>query len=252
MQRKSHLLVLTSILSIILYSCTVQKKCIDCAVIKLGILRYDEKMKDYIEDEAFWPMVRILYRDSMAIDEIKRMTITRDSLGREVRLVTVEQYAFTDIRKGWVYKYNSFSDTARVISKHITSDSLGLMHRLYIPTSSIIPNEEPPEELNDTVINNITYKRRRFTYFNKEENKLLDVYINYYRCDINNKVLTLGSKSTLIPSCTGVRSDLVLPDGLPAPSSTQIKYIGNEFTPEELKVFNAWKNNANNHPVVTK
>lgn len=239
----------------ITFSCSAQNTNIHsgCGMIKYALKKFDKQRNEYIIDETFWQNPRIWYKDSLAIEEIKGLTIEEDTLGKETRTVGLMHFTFIDIPTRSLYEYTSFSDTARLIRKYTQPDSVIVPGgwTFYAPAKEY-PGFDPPEILSDTSINGVAYKRRRIKYANPSSvGQKKQESIAYFRCDKKGKMLfSLLKNFSKEIGCPCVRIDH-LPDTAGFfPVLQQVEFVSDELTAEELKVFNAWEKNAKNNPLV--
>jgi hypothetical protein len=233
-------------------SCTGQRKCNNCGMIKYSMKNYNPRIHDYIMDETFWQNPRIWYKDSLAIEEIKQMSTDEDPFGNETKTVSIRHFTFIDIKTRSLYDYTSFSDTAKLIRKYTQSDSIPVPGGwTFYGEAKELSGFEPPENLSDTMIDNVLYKRVKLIYINPtSQEKIREESIAYFRCDIKNIMFSLVKNISKKNGCPCVRKDQI-PTSLknPVAVSLQIEFVANKLTPEELKVFDAWEKNAKKNPV---
>lgn len=197
---------------------------------------YDAKGK-----KNFTHYLKIWYNDSIAIQEIRGVTTVTSSKDTTVTYPLLF-YRYMDLRSKMIYDYTSFSDTASLIEKASLPDSL-----LYGPGWSFYSEKAPkiqgtPELLTDTVIDNISYRRAKFTYTWYDPKKIF--LVGYFRCDGKGNMFSLEKDFSRKWNCTMVKS-FTYKFGMTIPyGSKEVEFLSEELTKEELKVFKAWERNA--------
>jgi hypothetical protein len=213
---------------------------------KRGIVRaithfYNEKGKS-----TFTHYLKIWYHDSIAIQEIRGVTTVTSS---EDTTVTYPLLfcRYMDLRSKMIYDYTSFSDTAGLIEQASLPDSL-----LDGPGWSFYSEKAPkiqgtPELLADTVIDNISYRRAKFSYTWYDPKKIF--LIGYFRCDGKGDMFSLEKDFSRKWNCTMVKS-FTYKFGMTIPyGSKEVEFLSDELTKGELKVFEAWERNAQQNVV---
>lgn len=237
-------LIFICLIDILVVSCNAQSKC-NCGMIKYGLKKYDSLAHNYITDEYFWQNPRIWYRDSFAIEEIKELSIIQSN-GKIEKKVTIGHFTFIDIRKSTLYDYSSFSDTAKLIRKYIQADSIPVPGGWSFYDRSHdkeYPGYEPLVLLPDTIIGKVKLKRRMTAYTNPDseaKDKSRHVSIMYFRCDIKKSMFNLSHYFSRKIGCPCVRIDHPGAGN----SSSQIEFVTDKLTPQEIKIFNIWEKNA--------
>ena len=235
-------------------SCSVQKNKAQysCGIIKYALKKFDKQTNEYITDETFWQNPRIWYKDSLAIEEIKGVTIQQEANGKETRSVAVMHFTFIDIPSRSLYEYTSFSDTARLLRKYTQPDSVIVPGgwTFYAPAKEY-PGYDLPETMSDTSINGVLYRRMRIKYTNPSLPwQAKQIYVAYFRCDKKDQMIfslvkDFGEKL----GCPCTRLDEMVPSDVIS-LSQQIEFVADKLTAEEIKVFDTWEKNAKNNPVI--
>lgn len=241
-------------------SCSAQKKCTNCGIVTGGdkFLNPGTGQYEYLEnyglDQKVW------YRDSLVIERILGLYIEEDMDGREKRYTKTLYYTFIDLRTLSFYDYTSFSDTAKIIKKFTQSDTALVPGgwNFYLPIDKI-PPVQPPELLADTILEGVTYKRVKIvcdstTFYDDSSGKLVErkvpqVEVLYMRCDKKGTLFQLRKPLSEKLGCPIVRQDILPSLYVARPLSSQIHFLSETLTPEEIKVFDAWEKNAKMNPV---
>lgn len=158
-------------------------------------------------------------------------------------------YLFKYKPTGMIYEYRSFSDTADLLQKFRTSDSVNLISQpriFHYEDEPALPRKLIRETtLPDTVLKSISYKRK-FLHMKIHEKDYY--YVSYSRCDEETRFLKivdmeLGKRKE--DACPVTRAESLLTPESQFPAMTQeIVIIANKLTEEEEKVFDAWEGRA--------
>jgi hypothetical protein len=189
---------------------------------------------------------KIWYKDSMAIESVNTQSIVSDETNKTTDGVIVTHYRFSDLRKKIVYEYKTFSDTAKIIRKYSYDDSVQILSGWNFKWVRKLDYNGTPGNLTDTIIDKITYKRVRVstgTQANPFE------MICYFRCDKKGTIFTLDRAISEMVGCPMVKkySFSLLKRGKAA--STEVDFLADALTKDELKVFDAWVKNIKKYPV---
>lgn len=223
-------------------SCSSQRNCTNCGLVVSKLKFFDTVAYRYIDNQIYWPDHKIWYKDSMVIEEISGIYIKTDTAGQEWRKVEVLHYTFIDLRSRSFYDYITFSDTARIIKQYTQPDSLGVPGGsfFYVPRDLTIT--EPVQVFTDTVIENIIYKRIKFSNGNRSS-------IGYLQCDRKGTLFQFYKLYGEKVGCPMVRIDDLSTPESPISTSSQVDFVIDHLTQEELKVFSAWERNAKRNPI---
>ncbi len=227
---------------LIIFSCKIHYASTNRGVV-LNIAReYHPDSKQLYSIEIF-PDLKIWFKDSLAIEEIKRVHQTQFDDNVTV-IDSIHHYSFIDLRTKAVYEYTSFSDTATLIRKYVHADSIPFERwGFWIPTDLKI---EVKCALPDTLINKVYYKRLKLVL--KQNNQDIQ-YVGFLRCDKKGTMFDLVNGFSDKVGCPLVRLDVILSSYPPYPLSNEIKFVSDTLSQEELKVFAAWEKNAKENPV---
>ncbi len=244
-QKVNEILFFCFLISMI--SCHVQKASINSGVIYLNTKSYNPNVQEYNKEPIF-PDLKIWYKDSLVIEQIKLVNINTDTTQLTTITHPIDGYVFIDLKSKSFYHYKTFSDTALIINKYTQPDSLPIQGNggwnFYNSRDlKLIGN---PETLSDTVINNLTYKRVKL--FTKIEEDIV-IQIGYLECDRKNSFFQLYTNLGKKLGCPIVRLDDLPSIQNPKAVSVQIDFVSDKLTSNEMKVFNAWEKNARKNPV---
>lgn len=196
--------------------------------------RYDSLSKKFVPIEIF-PGTKVWFKDSFAIEEIKGVN-TESYNGKQTSLtVYVRHYKFVDLKGGWLYEFSSFSDTAKFIKKAKLSDT-GSMEGVPFWKDDIRLTKTG--QLSDTLMEGISYKRVSLIQYLDT----MKVYrTGYCRSEKKGSLFLLAKEFSNASGCPLVRLD-ALPSiyGVNA-VSTEVNFISNELSKDEMKIFDAWK-----------
>ncbi len=234
------------LISILIASCASQHSFTKEGVVKHAIRFYDSLTQQYTNEDLF-PDMNVWYKDELYIEEIK--TSERwDSNGITTHKTPLAYYLFMDRKSKAFYQYSSFSDTARIIDKYIQSDTDSMRGLGGWPfyRNWDIKVTGPIKTLTDTIINYITFRRAKIPI---ESNGFLVTIIAYARCDRRGSVFqydkNLGNKI----GCPVTKMEYLPSSVDPTPISSEIHFLRDNLTKEELKVFEAWKKNIKKNPI---
>lgn len=232
-------------------SCCVLKK--DKKLLHKETLVLNSIGKDFRSDgvETSQPEVviseKIWYQDSCAIETVSGLFINSDSKGttQEVKIMF---YRFSDLLTRSAYDYYSFSDTSKLIRKYDYTDTSLHLHGgwgFYYKRKWVHNGE--PEPLEDTVINNSTYKR---LLLRRGEKQKENIAVCYFRCDKSTKVFIMDSLLSERIGCPLTRVYNYAISGMGLNFSTEIEFLSDTFTQAEQNVFDTWAKYAKDNPVL--
>lgn len=196
---------------------------------------------------TFSDSMRVIYKDSIAIEQVNRVNIVTDT-DNITRISNIPMlYRYIDLKRKALYDYRNFSDTAKSFNKAFLPDSLMLDFGWSFYSEKGSQIHGTPEKMNDTLIENIIYKRAKFNFALDDLSKRF--LIGYFRCDTKGAIFSLEKKYSREINCTLVKF-LDFRYGFDRPfASKQIDFISDTLSQEELKIFDAWEKNAKNNPV---
>jgi hypothetical protein len=196
---------------------------------------------------GFSDTLKVWYKDSIAIEQVNRINIVTDT-DKITRITNIPiLYRYMDINKKMIYDYKSFSDTANVINKAVLPDSLMQDYGWSFYSEKTPRIKGIPEMMNDTTLNNITYKRAKFNFVWHDPTK--HFIIGYFRCDGKGNLFSLEKSFSRQINCT-LAKILDFKSGEANPfASKEVEFLSDTLSKEELKVFEAWERNARQNPV---
>jgi hypothetical protein len=190
--------------------------------------------------------VKIWYKDSMAIEENAILQSFTDSKNRRSRQVKILNYRFNDLRNRVIYVYGSFSDTARLISKYLFEDTTVKNTGGWgFNQSRRVNYVGNPQPLSDTIIRGIKYERLKSL---AEANNVTYKVTLYFRCDRPNSIFSFESHFSKNKGCPCVKFINQMPDDRNGALIEEIDFLRDTLSIQELKVFDAWEQNAKANP----
>ncbi len=238
------------VLYFLIVSCTADKPCSNCGIVIAKIYFYDTTVNKYISKQTYGPDTKVWFKDSLVIEKAMGINIAFTNGHETGRKVIFMNYTFINLSKKSVYEYNSFSDTAKLVKKYILPDwnngDVGWKFYAY----KDLPRTESPEQMNDTVMNGILYKRLRLIskkLLNGRENK--QITIAYFRCDKKGTMFQYDKHLSESIGCPMISFYNTPTPQNPFAAAADIEFVTNTLTQEELKVFAAWERNAKLNPV---
>ena len=245
-----NLSVIVLLLQLLLLSCSLQKTN-SSGVVLARLYYYDTSQNRYVHNELYWPDVKIYYKDSSIIEQIRYLHL-EDNLGLSKRKVEVDHYTFINLSKRMFYDYTTFSDTAAMIKKYTQPDSVNVLGGWNFYAYHDTPASEPPVPISDTTIDGTIFKRYRFTNSHKKDLiELKDIVVGYLDCKKKGTMFQIDKRFSEKRGCPLVRTDNFF-DGPPGPfskTSARMEFLSDSLTPEEAKVFDVWEKNARQNPV---
>ena len=231
--------------------------CISCASTKKnsteGLLLnqsgfLDHNTKKYIPDQIGGEH-KVWYQDSIVIEESGRTDIRNDSNGQRF-ISTVDHYIYIDLKTRSFYEYKTFSDTTKILKKYTQSDSINInLGWSFFKYHNVIPRENM-KVLADTIINNISYKRTESVHVVQDIRRgpVAQSIVAYMRCDKKNSIFHYDRALDEQIGCPVTRFEM-RDKGAITSAVFEMEFVRDILTPEELKVFAAWKRNAKLNPV---
>ena len=230
----------------LIISCCPERNLIREGFTQLRSRDYDSIKREFI-NESFMPEMNIWVKGNLVIQEIKVINTT-DSDGVITRETPVAYYLFMDRKSKTFYNYSSFSDTARILDKYTQADTAEIRGlggwSFYKKRDLKITDSLQP--LSDTTINNIIHKRFKFKLKTSNNESLVIIYL---RCDKKGTVLLFDKTLSEKLGCPIVRLDYLPTPQNPSPVSSEIVFLRDSLSKEELKVFDAWEKNIKKYPV---
>lgn len=247
---RTFFLIQMTALSISINSCTGQKSCTKCGIIVSKMKFMTPSQYEYTSVPTYGKDQKIWYKDSMVIEEIKYLYIRQVNNDQEERKEVVDHYTFIQLPTRSFYNYATLTDTAKILKKYTQPDSEAVFSGWNFYRYWDTQISEPLQNLPDTTINKIIYKRvKMINTINSEKGKWRHIKIGYFRCDKRGTIFQYDKRLSEKIGCP-----MVMYHDLPDPhnkysSLYQIEFVTDTLTPEELKVFAAWERNAKRNPV---
>ena len=192
-------------------------------------------------------VVNIWYKDSVAIEENSMMRFKSDSRNGTRRWIEILNYRFNDLRDSVIYVYRNFSDTARLISKYAFDDtSIKKVGGWGFNQIRKMNYAGDPQPLSDTTIEEINYKRLRVY---TERDNVRYKATEYFRCDKRNSIFTFDPYLSKKVGCPCVKFINQMPDDSHGALVTEVNFLRDSLTTEELRVFNSWEQYAKENPL---
>lgn len=231
------------LLSFFTLSCNAQKDCSNCGTaIHASYMLTPETRKFIVPNNM--RNNKLWYKDSFIISDNYTIYFESYNGGPEKWKTVVDRYTFIDTRTKEFYVYSSFSDTARFIKKYSQPDTGRVEEGWTYFQKNKLLSYDNKYVLPDTLINGNTYKRLMvFGYIQEDSTspKVKVTQIIYARCNAPNPFLRVDMLLSQELGCPVVRFDHIAENVLW--TKTEIEYISDKLTPEELKVFDAWERN---------
>jgi hypothetical protein len=202
---------------------------------------------DTEDKQRFADTLKVWFKDSNAVEEIHRINLATDAAGNTSMSYSVMFYRYIDLRNKAVYDYKSFSDSAKIFKKARLPDSLMKDYGWSFYSEKIRQIQGTPEEMKDTIIDNVTYKRAKFHFMYDDPKRTF--IIGYFRCDGKGEMFSLEKAHSRKLNCTMTKFS-EFPIGKTNPFATiELEFLSDTLTEREVKVFEAWKKNAEKGPV---
>ena len=241
----SHILLFFFPIFLII-SCRSQRDLIREGVVQLRSRDYDSTKREFI-NESIMPDMNIWFKGHLVIEEIKTINM-RDSNGIRTKKTPVAYYLLIDRNSKTFYNYSSFSDTAAILDKYTQADTAEIkglggwnFYRNYNWDIA-----DPLQFLSDTTIVNIVFRRVQLVL--RSSNHLLRTTA-YLRCDKKGTVFSFNKELSKKLGCPIVRMDDLPSPKNPIPTSSEIVFLKDTLSKEELKIFNAWEKNTKKYPI---
>ena len=191
---------------------------------------------------SFTDLKKLWYKDSLTIEQVNLTSFVTDTANVTTVNYSVLLFRFIDLRNRRLYDYRSFSDTALAFNTTTLPDSMMKDHGWSYYSNKVRQIQGTPDNLNDTIINNVNYKRVKFNFLG--DNLQKGYKIGYYRCDEKGRLFSLEKTYSKKLNCAMIRFD-DFQFNQPSPfASLEIEFLSDTLTVKELKVFEAWERNA--------
>src|SRR5687767_5722038 len=207
---------------------------------------YDTSTRQYTKED-FFPDMKIWYRGSFVIEEIKTIKTTRND-GNFTHETPIAYYLLMDRNTKMFYHYSSFSDTARLLDQYKLEDTSEMKGvggwGFYKDINTEIIG--PKKYFRDTTIEGVIYKR---VHFNVKAGNFVSPTVYYLRCDKKGSLFKFNKRLSEEFGCPVVRIDYLPTPENTIPGSSEIVFVRDKLSKDELKVFDAWEKNIKKQPV---
>ncbi|MCG2617129.1 hypothetical protein LZZ85_22730 [Terrimonas sp. NA20] len=199
------------------------------------------------KDTIFYGKTMSWLADSMLIREISTSVIRTEKNTTRMS-VRVDRVIFIDYRTKALFEYSGFSDTARLMGSHFLYDTFRLTtgYPFDIKDEDAKYSPRLAQQLDDTLIDNIKYHR----YLEKFDS--LNVSLNnvfYTDCE-SSPAITMLPKHAMKFGCPVLMATSSTDVELRRPYMFTKRTLERDYlTPEEQKIFEAWRKYAEEHPV---
>jgi len=214
-----------------------------------GIVQMKTIFYDSSGAPSFTDVKQVWYKDSSTIEKINRADFQTDSSDKTTLSFSTLFFRFIDLRQKVLYDYKHFSDSAKPINIAQLPDSMMKYGWSYY-SHKVRRIQRTPQELSDTLIGDLVYKRIRFNFVGDDSTK--GYKIAYYRCDEKARMFSLEKEYSKKINCTMIRfEDFQL--GFAGQFATvEIEFLSDSLNNEQLKIFDVWQKNITKYPVVNK
>lgn len=226
---------------LVLLSCTSKPKMINNGIVEMKTAFYDSR-----GTPSFIDLKQVWYKDSSTIEKINRTDFLTVGSKTTVTYSTL-LFRFIDLRQKIFYDYKHFSDSAMPINKAPLPDSMMTDYGWSYYSHKVRRIQGIPQELSDTLIGHLNYRRIRFNFIGDELAK--GYKIGYYRCDEKARMFSLEKSYSKKINCTMIRFE-DFQYGLTIPLVTvDVEILSDSLNSEELRIFDAWQKNLMKYPV---
>lgn len=157
-------------------------------------------------------------------------------------------HRYIDLRSKTWYNYFSFSDTANLIDKGHLPDSVFTDYGWSYFSDKALQIMGTPRMMLDTVIQNITYKKAKFHFIQQDSSK--NYQIGLFRCDGKGNLFSLEKQFSRFLNCTMTKLYTYRGNSTKPYGSIEIDFVSDDLSPEQMKVFAAWAENAKKYSPV--
>jgi hypothetical protein len=217
---------------------------------KVGIVQLKTNFYNIDGTPMFVDILKIWYKDSVAIEEVNRTNTVTDIAGVTTVNYELILYRYIDLKTKTLYDYKSLTDTAKIVNKASLPDTMMKDYGWSFYSDKIILIQGQPEMLIDTIIENEPYKRIKYSLLHQDPKKNFD--IGYLKCDGKQSMFSLEKHYSRKINCTMVKNFSFQYGNQYPYASREVSYISDTLSKQELKVFEAWERNAKNNPISKK
>lgn len=198
-------------------------------------------------NKTFKDTAKIWYFDSATIQEIHSIDTNTDTANITTVTYRPMFHLYIDLRTRTWYHYVSFSDTAAVMAKGFLPNTGYMDYGWSYFSDNILVIVTPPKMVKDTTIDDVQYRRGKFVFKGDDSSKKFNV--GYWRCDGKGNLFSKEKQYSRKIGCTLTKLFSFQPGKEKPYGSTEIDFLPDKLTDEELKVFTAWAKNTKQNPV---
>ncbi len=230
------------IILLALDSCNIQGQ----QNVKMGVVNttfetfFSTSVPPFLGSSLIW------YRDSTVVMSIPRVRFASKNNEPAVRSDTIMHYLFIDLKSKSFYQYGTFTDTAALQKSYWQPDSLYIDGGWNFYYDKNVVMLHKPEQVEDTIISAVNYKRVKFTTL---ENESRGGYsIGYIRCDRGRSMFSREKNYSDSINCSMdiIESYNKITNNKEVTTSTE--FLRDLLNEEEIKVFDTWEGYAKKHP----
>jgi hypothetical protein len=277
---KKKIIIIIYFISCVIY--TGKSQCINCGIFIDKFRVFDSTRNQWIKNGAD---TRIYYKDSIAIVPMPKFFTTEmngiltDQHQEDLNYTFIDlhvksylkpnSFSKDSLYKKYVnnyktatfYEYSAFSKDSFFTKKYSNLDTAlkyvcCIFYLRYndsyadsINTDYLKNFKDSTFFISDTVINSITYKRRKTFRFHKLNGIISSIHISYARCDTEDWMKLFVSDTDIDKQgCIFTRIDWKVPSLKQSWLSQDHEFFPG-LTKEQMEVFNAWEKNAKLNPV---
>lgn len=190
-----------------------------------------------LSDSSLKISYKILFKENKSVQEVPHISFTSDSAGEKTS-VKIKHYSYLDLNANVCYNYWTFSDTATAFKQYSDIDSVEVDGgRNFLSNKKF--EYESSMNLADTVVSGKTYGRVRL---DKKINNNDVYFILYVDCARKNSLIKLFKLLSDSLGCPIVRDETYVKGKMFM--IRELKFVSDELSSEELRVFEAWEKNA--------
>lgn len=205
---------------------------------------------DTVLTNPFWDFTsKIWFKDSFAIEEVRQLNIEEGSKGVTCQSYDVLFYRFNDLRKGFIYEFSQFKDSAKLLRKYSSHDSITSIGGWGFHSIRHWDYQGITERMSDTLINRTLFKRAKIYRSVKD---IPYVIFCYFNCDKNGTVFNMDPDLSKSVGCPLTKIYWSTPQKKGLHMTSEVKFLADTLTAEESKVFAAWEKFAQKNPVEKK
>ena len=217
-------------------ACSVNKPTSSSGIILLKKRFFNVETKTLEKDPSIEDL-KIWYKDSLVIQETRKLIVNKDINGRTTMRAVIGHYTFIDLKTKSFYEYGSFTDTASLLNKYSQPDSVGITGGWNFYNAKKMIYRENLNSLSDTMINGLTYMRiTSYIYPEKDRTDLKYTQTGYLRCDKKNALFHYDMGIDEKFGCLLVRVDLQF-EPYNKWMSSEIEFLTDTLSSQEVKIF---------------